>query len=101
MGDQAFLEVHELQPPDAHPLQGRHRLRQDRTQQRDPQRSHEEEEGQAFGEDKVRGEIQVRQEQMVLPKVEVLNFPLEEIFMELKFLCLYIQRIKAVIVYLE
>merc|ERR1711884_913364 len=48
-------------------------LRQDQHQQGAAQGSYEEEEGQEHGPHQVRGKIQIRQEQMVLPEAEVLN----------------------------
>merc|ERR1712007_301827 len=62
----------QLQPRDAYKVHRRDPLRQDQPQQGDPQGSDEEEEGAHDGEDQVRGEVQERQEQMVLPEAEIL-----------------------------
>ena len=48
-----FFPGRELQPPDADEVQRRPGVRQGQPQQGDPQGPHEEEEGQAHGQDQV------------------------------------------------
>merc|ERR1712226_1426224 len=65
---QAFLEGHQLQPRDAYSL-----LRGYQLEQGAVEGPHEEEKGKEHGEDQVRGALQERQEQVVLPEAEVLE----------------------------
>merc|ERR1712080_798517 len=50
-----------------------HQFRQDQPQQGTAEGPHEEEKGNEHGEDQVRGALQERQEQVVLPEAEVLE----------------------------
>ena len=72
------LPVHvagrQLQPSDADPLHRRHRFRQGQPEQGGVEGPDEEEEGPIPGPNQVRGAIQVRQEQVVLPEAAVLSF---------------------------
>merc|ERR1712226_1742049 len=70
---QAFLEGHQLQPRDAYSLLRGHQLRQDQLEQGAVEGPHEEEKAKEHGEDQVRGALQERQEQVVLPEAEVLE----------------------------
>ena len=69
-----FVSGRQLQPSDADPLHRRHRLRQGQPEQGGAEGPDEEEEGPFPGPNQVRGAIQVRQEQVVLPEAAVLNF---------------------------
>merc|ERR1712080_66038 len=69
----SFPEGYQLQPRDAHSLLRGHQFRQDQPQQGTVEGPHEEEKGKEHGEDQVRGALQERQEQVVLPEAEVLE----------------------------
>ena len=75
--DEGFHQGHQLQPRYANPILCRHPSQQRSRQQRQPQGRHQKTIRQGPRQSRLRGTIQDRQEQVVLPETPILNYPIQ------------------------